>query len=155
MNAQACDKEQAVITALQSGNVSGDLLLHIESCRVCREVLMTAEALRYESACLDKTLSPPDAGVILRRAQQRARQEALARATLPIRIALACTLVVTILSAPWLFAYLVRLSWGFPFLRSPWLNGNWLNALSGTTAMGMVATLLCIGLSSWFVFREE
>ena len=155
MNIQACEKEQAVIAALQNGNISGDLLVHVEICPVCGEILMTVEALRQEAACLDQTLSPPDAGVILRRAQQRARQEALARATLPIRIALACTFVVTILSTPWLVAYFMRRRWEFPFLRSPSLDGNWLDALSGTTVIALVGTLLCIGLSSWFVLREE
>jgi len=35
------------------------------------------------------------------------------------------------------------------------LQRNLPDALSGSTVMGMAATLLCIALSSWFVLRQE
>ena len=151
-----CEKEQAVSVALQQGNLSSELLAHLESCPVCSEIVMTVEGLRPEAARLDSSLQPPDPTMIFRRAQQRAREEALARATLPIRITLACTVVVSILSAPWLVASLMRLPWELPLLRPVYfLQRNLPDALSGSTVMGMAATLLCIALSSWFVLREE
>ena len=156
MTPQICEKEQAVLAALQNGNLSGELVVHLESCPLCSEIVMTVEGLRPEAARLDNNLRPPDPATIFRRAQQRAREEALARATLPIRITLACTVVLSILSAPWLIAYLMRLPWEVPLLRPVYfLQRNLPDALSGSTVMGMAATLLCIALSSWFVLREE
>lgn len=156
MTPQICDKEQAVLGALQNGNLSGELLAHLESCPLCSEIVMTVEGLRPEAARLDSSLRSPDPAIIFRRAQQRAREEALARATLPIRITLACTVVLSILSAPWLVAYLMKLQWEFRLLRPLYILGkNLPDALSGSTVTGMVATLLCIALSSWFVLREE
>jgi len=156
MTPQICEKEHAVLAALQNGNLSGELVVHLESCPLCSEIVMTVEGLRPEAARLDNNLRPPDPATIFRRAQQRAREEALARATLPIRITLACTVVLSILSAPWLIAYLMRLPWEVPLLRPVYfLQRNLPDALSGSTVMGMAATLLCIALSSWLVLREE
>ena len=156
MTLQTCEKEQAISAALQQGNLSSDLLAHLESCPLCGEIVMTVEGLRSQAARLDSSLRPPDPAMIFRRAQQRAREKALARATLPIRITLACTVVLSILSAPWLIAYLMRLPWEVPLLRPVYfLQRNLPDALSGSTVMGMAATLLCIALSSWFVLREE
>ncbi len=156
MTPQICEKEQTVLAALQNGNLSGDLRVHLETCPLCNEMAMTVEGLRPEAARLEKSLNPPDPALIFRRAQQRAREEALARATLPIRITLACTVFVSILSAPWLVAYFMRLPWEFPLLKPIYfLERNWLDALSGSTVIGMAATLLCIALSSWLVLREE
>ena len=151
-----CEKEQAVSVALQQGNLSSELLAHLESCPVCSEIVMTVEGLRPEAARLDRSLQPPDPTMIFRRALQRAREEALARATLPIRITLACTVVVSILSAPWLIAYLMRLPWELPLLRPVYfLQRNLPDALPGSLVIAMAATLLCLALSSWFVLREE
>jgi len=156
MTPQICEKEQAVLAALQQGNLSSDLFVHFESCPVCSEIVMTVEGLRPEAARLDSNLRPPNPAVIFRRAQQRAREEALARATLPIRITLACTVAVSILSAPWLIAYLMKLPWELPLLRPVYLlQRNLPDALPGTLVIGMAATLLCIALSSWFVLRED
>ncbi len=156
MTPQICEKEQAVLAALQQGNLSSDLFVHFESCPVCSEIVMTVEGLRPEAARLDSNLRPPNPAVIFRRAQQRAREEALARATLPIRITLACTVAVSILSAPWLIAYLMKLPWELPLLRPVYLlQRNLPDALPGTLVIGLAATLLCIALSSWFVLRED
>ena len=156
MTPQICENEQAVLSALQQGNLSSELFVHFESCPVCSEIVMTVEGLRPEAARLDSSLRPPNPAMIFRRAQQRAREEALARATLPIRITLACTVVVSILSAPWLIAYLMKLPWELPLLRPVYfLQRNLPDALPGSPVIGMAATLLCIALSSWFVLREE
>ena len=156
MTLQICEKEQAVLTALQQGNLSSELFVHLESCPVCSEIVMTVEGLRPEAARLDSRLRPPNPAMIFRRAQQRAREDALARATLPIRITLACAVVVSILSAPWLIAYLMRLPWELPLLRPVYfLQRNLPDAVPAGIAFGMGATLLCIALSSWFILRQE
>jgi hypothetical protein len=156
MTLQNCENEQAVLEELQNGNLSGELLAHVESCPLCSEIVMAVEVLRPEAARLDRSLRPPDATMIFRQAQQRAREEALARATLPIRITLACTVIVCILSAPWLIAYLMRLPWALSLLRPVYfLQRSLPDALPGTLVIGMAATLVCVALSSWFVLREE
>jgi hypothetical protein len=156
MTPQICEKDHAVLAALQNGNLSGELLAHVESCPLCSEIVMAVEGLTPEAASLDRSLLPPDPTMIFRQAQQRAREEALARATLPIRITLACTVVFSILSAPWLIAYIRRLPWELPLLRPVYfLQRNLPGAVSESTVIGMAATLLCIALSSWFVLREE
>jgi len=156
MTPQICETEHAVLAALQSGNLSGDLLVHLETFPLCSEMAMTVEELRPEAARLEESLKPPDPAIIFRGAQQRAREEELARATLPIRITLACTVVVSILSAPWLIAYLMKLPWELPLLRPVYfLQRNLPDTLPGSLVIGMTATLLCIALSSWFILREE
>ena len=157
MRPQICEKEQAVLAALQNGNLSGELFDHVETCPICGETVITVEELRPEAARLERSLNPPDYyAMILRRAKQRAREEAVARATLPIRVALGCTVLVSIVSTPWLVAYLMRLRWELPLLSPVYiLQRNWPGALSGSIAIDMAITLLCIALSSWFVLREE
>lgn len=156
MTLQICEQEQAVLAALQNCNLGGNLLVHLETCPVCSEMAMTVEVLRAEAARLEESLKPPDPAMIFRRARQCAREEALARATLPIRITLACTVFVSILSAPWLFAYCMRLPWDFLLLRPIYfLQRNLPNALPGSVVVGMAATLVCVALSSWLVLREE
>jgi hypothetical protein len=156
MRSSFCEKEWVVIAALHRGSLSDDLFLHAESCPICNESLMTAEALKDEAASLETKLRPPDPAVILCRAQQRAREQALARATWPIRVPLACTAVITVVSTPWIFAYVMRLPWILPFFKSlSFREGNWFAPLSGITPVVMAATLICIALSSWFVLREE
>jgi hypothetical protein len=156
MTPQICGTEQAVLAALRNGNLSGDLLVHLETCPLCSEMAMTVEVLRPEAARVEGGLKPPDPAIILRRAQQRAREEALARATLPIRVTLACTVFVSILSAPWLVAYCMRLPWEFLLLRPVYfLQRNLPDALPGSLVIGMAATLVCVALSSWLVLREE
>jgi hypothetical protein len=156
MTLQICEKEQAVLTALQQGNLSSELFVHFESCPACSEIVITVEGLRPEADRLDSSLRPPNPAMIFRRAQQRAREDALARATLPIRITLACTVIVSILSAPWLIAYLMRLPWEVPLLRPVYfLQRNLPDAVPGSLLTGMAATLLCVALSSWFILREE
>ena len=66
MTPQICEKEQAVLAALQQGNLSGDLFVHFESCPVCSEIVMTVEGLRPEAARLDSNLRPPNPAVIFR-----------------------------------------------------------------------------------------
>ena len=156
MTPQICEKEQAVLAALQNGNLRGDLLVHLETCPLCSEMAMAVEVLGPEAARLERSLNPPDPALIFRRAQQRAREEALARATLPIRITLACTVVVSILSTPSLVAYCMRLPWESLLLRPVYfLQRNLPDALPGSMVIGMAATLVCVALSSWFVLREE
>jgi hypothetical protein len=153
-----CDKEQAVVAAVRSGTLNADLLGHAGGCPVCSEALLVTEFLREESTCLEHELYTPDAAVLWRKAQTRAREKALARATLPIRITRTCTYALAILATPWIvLEFSRRPSWwsslGLKHLAP--MDGNWFVALTGTTLLGVTATFLCIALSSWYMLREE
>jgi hypothetical protein len=156
MRFELCEKECAVTEAAYRGTLSAELLNHASDCPVCREVITLSEALRAEALSLDNELCPPDAGSIWQRAQQKAREEAIAKATLPIRIAVACAMVVAVASLPWAVAYMKELPLKFPGVKSASsLDTNWLAIFSGTTGLALTVSLLCVALSSWFVLREE
>jgi len=153
-----CEKELAMVAAVRAGTLNTDLLGHAGSCPVCSEVLLVAEFLREDGASLDRELATPDATVIWRKAQARAREKALARATLPIRIARTCAYALAIFASPWIvLEFSRRPSWfsslGLQHLAST--DGNWLAGLNGATVLGVAATFLCIALSSWYMLREE
>jgi hypothetical protein len=173
MKKDYCEKEQDLVAALHRGTLNAEILGHAASCTICSEVLLVAEFLRAESASLDRELQLPDATVIWRRAQAKAREKALAKATLPIRIARTCAYALAILAAPWIvLEFSGRPSWlpdlGLRHLVSidltsinltsielTSMNANWLAALTGTMLVGITVTLLGIALSSWYMLREE
>src|SRR5271165_5828678 len=171
MTEDYCEKEQAVVAALHGGTLNAELLGHAGGCPVCSEVLLVAEFLHEEGTSFDRELRLPDATVIWRKAQAMAREKALARATLPIRIARTCAYSVAILATPWMvLEFSGRPSWlpdlGLRHLMSidltsidltsralTSIDGNWLAALTGTMLVGITATLLGIALSSWYMLR--
>jgi len=150
-----CNQEEAITAAAHSGTLSPEQLLHAQACRVCETVLLIVTVLNAGEPMKDDSRLI-DASLVWRRAQQRAREQALAKATLPIRVALAGTCLVATISLPWALSALENL---FPTLASikwmPAMDYGWLAALSGTTVLGITATLICIALSSWFVLREQ
>jgi hypothetical protein len=158
-----CEREQAVAAALHSGTLSSEILSHAGNCPVCSEVLLVAEFLREESASLDRELRLPDATVIWQKAQAKARERALAKATLPIRITRTCAYALAILAAPWIFLeFSGRPSWlpsfGLQHLRLidlAVIDRSWMAALTGTMLIGITATFFGIALSSWYMLREE
>lgn len=158
MTESHCEQEAALVAAMHSGTLNADLLAHAGSCPVCSEVFLVTEFLREDNASLDRELATPVATVIWRKAQAWAREKALARATLPIRIARTCAYALAIFASPWIvFEFSRRPSWfsslGLQHLTAT--DGNWLAALTGTTLLGVAATFLCIALSSWYMLREE
>jgi hypothetical protein len=175
MKEHYCEKEQELVKALRGGTLSSELLGHAGSCPVCLEVLLVAEFLCEEGRTLDRELIPPDATVIWRKAAARAREKALAKATLPIRIARNCAYALAILAAPWIVLEFsawppwlpdlglerlasldlssIDLSSIYP--SSMALTPNWQTVLNGTMLVGITATCLGIALSSWYMLREE
>jgi hypothetical protein len=184
MNPPDCEREPQILQAIRNGNASPDLAAHAQSCPVCSEVWPVAEFLREETTLASHELNAlPDPGLIWRKAQARAREKALAKAILPIRIMRTCALVLAIFAAPWLISQLVHApAWlhnlgldRFSFtdqslfnqglinrnLINPswtnqgWLNQSWLGALTGTTLLGISITLACIAAGSWYMLREK
>lgn len=149
-----CEKERAVAAALRSGSLSGDLLAHISVCEVCTEVAQVSHALLQEVAPTAKDLRLPDASLVWRRAQALAQQQAIAKATRPIRIARICAGLAAFVALPWLAPTFLNST---PTLTHRlWaMDRTFSDALTGTTMLGVVGSLILISLSSWYVLRQE
>jgi hypothetical protein len=154
MKEHYCDKEQQVVAALCANSCDIEILTHARNCPVCSEVVLVTESLREGTELTTHELSGlPDAAVIWRRAQAAAREKALARATLPIRIARICTLVVAVLAPPWAISEIKIWLWPRPLFSLSWI---WSSALNETVFLLLLTgTVFCIGLSSWYMLREE
>ena len=160
MSEYGCEKEQQLADALRSDSCSLELREHARQCPVCFEVLLVAEFLREEANLAEHEFGIlPDAPLIWRKAQVVAREKALVRATLPIRIASIFTVVVAVLAAPWL---ILESHQSLPWIADLWprqltsTNRLWPSGLNETALLIAIAgTIICIGLSSWYMLREE
>ena len=157
MKTEYCEKEAVVVAALRSGSLHDELLVHVGGCPVCSEVLLVVESLR-EGALAQDEAQLPGADAIWRRAQRLAREKAVAKATLPIRIVRTCACALAILAVPWIVFEFPQLpAWvhGVGLKAVSSMDGNWRAALTGTTLLGISGSVLCIALSSWYMLREE
>jgi hypothetical protein len=160
MNEAFCEKEQQILAALFGGSRDAEILGHARSCPVCSEVLLIAECLRESAQLATHELSAlPDATLIWRKAQNLAREKALVRATLPIQIARISALVVAVFAAPRLTLESHRF---WPLIADLWpkhlssINRLWASELNETAlVLAITGTIICIGLSSWYMLREE
>jgi hypothetical protein len=159
MNEAFCEKEQQIVAALLGGSRNAEILRHTRSCPVCSEVLLVAEFLRESSQISTLDLSGlPDAGLIWRKAQALAREKALVRATLPIRIARISAFVVAALAVPWLILEGHQL---WPWMADLWprhlssTNRLWPSDLNETALLLAVTCALVCTLSAWYMLREE
>jgi hypothetical protein len=160
MNKHYCEKEHQVVAALCCGSPDAAILDHARSCAVCSEVLLVTEFLRESGQLATHELSTlPDAALIWRKAQASAREKALTRATLPIQIARICAYVVAVLAAPWLI-FASRPLW--PRMSDLWpiplssADRLWFSALNESSLLLATAgAIICLGLSSWYMLREE
>jgi len=136
------------------------ILGHARSCPVCSEVLLVAEFLRESAQLATHELSAlPDAALIWGKAQNLAREKALLRPTLPIRIVRISAFVVAVLAAPRLILESHQL---WPPMADLWLrhlsstNRLWASDFNETVlVLAITDTIICIGLSSWYMLREE
>ena len=122
MNLPQCEREPAVLAAVQSDRWSDGLRAHAESCEACSEVLLTALYLRDQAAEAATQAPLPESGRIWWQAQLRARQEAARRATRPIafveQVSLALGAAGLITAAVWLWPDIadrlgiLKLAWG-------------------------------------------
>lgn len=159
MNGQNCAREQAVVAALSGSASDGEIFDHARNCYACSEILLVAERLRSEATFSDYELRAlPDAAVIWRKAQSRAREMALRKATLPIRIVRGCAYAVAILASPWVAFQLTNPPTWTPSIGLKhflWTDGRWMAAFTETTLLGFTLTLVSVGLSSWYMLREK
>jgi hypothetical protein len=96
VNAPACPRESDVLDAVCArrwpDRVPEDLRAHATSCQTCAALGAVATALRDEHDAAWSDAHVPDAGLIWRRAQLRARAEAARTAARPISAAVAVAL---------------------------------------------------------------
>jgi len=149
-----CEKEQAVVAALCAGNLSDDLLAHVNFCEVCSEVTQISHALSQDVAPVAVELRPPDANLVWRRAQAFAKQQALAKATHPIRIARICACAAAVIALPWVASTFLNSMPNFSHHLLT-MDHTFSEVLTGTTLLTAGASLILISLSSWYVLRQE
>jgi hypothetical protein len=149
-----CEKEEAVVSALRSGTLSGDLLAHVSVCEICTEVAQVSHVLLHEVAPAADVLRLPDATLVWRRAQTLAKQQATAKATRPIRIARICAGVAVLLALPWLTPTFLNSLPNFSHHLLT-MDHTFPEALTGTLLLAVGASLILISLSSWYVLRQE
>jgi hypothetical protein len=91
---------------------------------------------------------------VWRRAEILAKQQAIAKATRPIRIARICACVAAFVALPWLAPALLN---SMPALTRnlSTMDRTFSAVLTSTTLLGAAASLILISLSSWYVLRQE
>lgn len=150
-----CEKEEAVVAALHNGALCNDLLLaHVNFCEVCSEVVQISHALSQNVAPVADELRPPNASLVWRRAQALAKQQAIAKATRPIRVARFSACAAAVISLPWIASTFLN---SIPTLAHQvgTVDRILAEALTGTTLLAAGASLVLISVSSWYVLRQE
>ena len=154
MKTNSCDKEQTVVTALLTGTLTDDLRAHVRVCEACAEVMLITQSLLHEVTPAPSELRVPDAGQVWRQAQAFARERAVSKATQPIRLARIAACVTAIAALPW--AIPTFLNSAPAFVHHLWtLDRPLSDAFTDTTLLGIVASVLFLSLSSWYVLRQE
>jgi hypothetical protein len=156
MNSNPCAREPEVVAALLNGALPHDLQAHAHACEVCSEVVKVAGALLNELSP-SAELRPPDASVVWRRAQSAAREQAIAKATQPIRIVRISTVVAAAVALPWLALGSPKFaSWIPDFTRHiGTVDQSLSSAATGTILLGAIGSVLLVTLSSWYMLRHQ
>jgi hypothetical protein len=156
MNNPFCEREQSVAAAVRAGMLDADLLAHTAVCPVCSDVLLVTNFLQKDNTALVQELHVTDAAGLWKKAQASARAEAIAKATLPIRIARICAFILVLVAAPRLIIEFSHHATWFPDLGlKQFIDANLLTTLTGTTAIAAAAVIVFLGLSSWIALRQE
>ena len=86
-----CAREPEVLDAVASARwphrVPQELSDHVASCPVCTDVVIVAEAMRADHEAMWQRADIPSSGRVWWRAEMRARQEAIRKASRPMTIA--------------------------------------------------------------------
>jgi len=155
MSTRTCPRESDVLDAVSAGRwpdrAPADLRAHAGTCPICAALGTVAAALRDEHDAEWSAARVPDAGVLWRRAQLRARAEAARIATRPIAaaqgVALACAagLAVAFLGA--------GLAWITPWLD--WLAASvstlGADALTVTAVASLAGRAVALAFTIWIV----
>jgi hypothetical protein len=96
-----CPHEQDTLDALTArrlpGRATPELLAHLESCEICRDLAAVVSAM--QEVCDDEAPNvAPSAATVWWRAQLRAHREASRKAAVPIRIAQVAAMIVALVT---------------------------------------------------------
>jgi hypothetical protein len=160
MNEHICEREQEVAAAASGGSCDSALLDHARNCPVCSEVLLIAKLLaKVKRLSAQEVNGVPDAGAVWRKARALAREQALRRATRPIRTARIAAFAVGAFVVPLLIP---RFRWLRPYMPDLWPRHvlspyqPWFAGSSASLLMLAIgAAIILIGMSSWYMVREE
>ena len=162
MNRQSCEREDRTVAAVLSGTLDREIAMHAQQCLACLDILLVAGFLQSNNAVADhERTALPAPGLIWRRARVRANQDALRLALRPIRFMkiMAC---VAFAFSPWLRLLLpigreLSVSWSSVFDSNLlFLSKTSLGFTAQVTMFfGFAGTLILLGLSSWYMLRQE
>lgn len=97
---RTCEREQEVLRALRAGAWTDALRSHASGCEACAETERVARALLTGVHTIQEGMRVPGADAVWLRAQSRAREAALRRATRPLlwmrALSIACLAVVAV-----------------------------------------------------------
>ncbi len=144
MMRQECVHLEEVLLAARTGNREWDG--HVAGCAECRDAVRVAVAFEgaRDEALAGVTL--PDAGIVWRRAQFRARREAIQAAGRPITVAQVIAFAVAMGLVGACFG---ATSQGFQAVLA-WVSGHWGTALRAAIAdhwmlaVGLVAAIVAV-----------
>lgn len=162
MNPPICEREAETSAAALSGILDQAISRHAENCPACSDILLVSGLFHQTIALAESepsALPPPD--WIWRQARLEARQEVLRLAVRPIRL-MKIVALIAFACSPWL-----RLM--MPIGRELFIAGSrtvdsalvLLSDISLSTStettilLGLSGVVLLLGLSSWYVLREE
>jgi len=151
----ACQREQEVLDAVQSGKLEGrwgeELRQHMASCSDCADLALIAGFMQQESELALDEVKVPSASFLWWKSKLRARREAEAKAMQPVwigeRIALAAG-AGTLVGVGW---------WLWPESLAPGgLQDLWQVVQNSTLALGVGTAAICLmGFALYAVFTKE
>jgi hypothetical protein len=162
MNRSFCEREDQTAAAVRAGTIDPEIASHARQCAACAEVALVTEFLRDGDTLAEHEQIPmPDAGLIWAKANLRATQEVVRMVLRPIRF-MKIIAVIAFACSPWLRLVL-------PVVRQP--SSSWSRALDfnvafapklwpvmandSTILLASTSTLVLLGLSSWYMLRQE
>jgi hypothetical protein len=147
MNRILCKRESDVVEALRRDSFSDELRGHVRSCSICAETQVVAQMMLQTASRLHVQHEPSAAGLVWRRAQARKNEIALKRATHPLIVMRAMSVVYVVFCAAWLLHY---------FWRSGSMDSisGWNVLQSETACFGVAIAVLAMAIGAWYLLRD-
>ena len=162
MNRAICEWEEKTAAAIDCGTIDEEVASHAEHCPVCSEILLLSDTLRATAALTRHELSAlPDPARIWQKARRQAVDDAVRKALRPI-LFMKIVAVGAFAASPWLrwllpIARKLASSWWKTFdLNLAFAPKIWpVDVNQAVIFLGCSGTILLLGLSSWYMLREE
>ncbi|GGH12298.1 hypothetical protein [Silvibacterium dinghuense] len=162
MKIRECGRESEVLRAVRTGGLEAQpaLQAHVDTCVDCARTVKLAAAFRQDAAQLVGVATVPDVARVWRRAEQRRKEMALARAATIFRVLRVAGVIYGLAVAMWLLHVLpawmgsgmatVSTSELIP-VHAPHLEPSMLGYMLG----GLAAVVACVGSGLWMALRED